>query len=371
MVQGSWTTPRPDETNHGRFSGAWLTQEQELIDLFFKEKVPLALRKLPSSKDSFQCTAEGCAAFARKVLRSDDVRPVDNQGAASYTLICPSQNKIVQFRLERFNEHILTLAHDIYGDLVPVPTRLGSFPLPVYVCPVIPGVVHIFQDFPKDRFPLRRQLNTVRDLAAFVAKTVFWPQPRQALSSDSWTATASAKLKDLASMNRLRQMEPRFAQKAAELSSKLHLLDRLPLVLTHIDFAEVNIMVDPSDGHLTGVLDFDGARVEAFGMCLFGVYEGFFGEMRDARWRFFDQPAIQDSQEPGNPPRSVRETLQATFWDTLWDAMPPGMTRQDLEESVMVALEVGIINRYFAVIDPEDENDLRSVNWATGLLLDR
>jgi hypothetical protein len=32
----------------------------------------------------------------------------------------------------------------------------------------------------------------------------------------------------------------------------------------------------------------------------------------------------------------------------------------------MVALEVGIINRYFdkdGDIDPEDENDLRSVNW--------
>lgn len=133
-------------------------------------------------------------------------------------------------------------------------------------------------------------------------------------------------------------------------------------------------MVDPSDGHLTGVHDFDGARVEAFGMCLLGVYEGFLGEMRDARWRFFDQPAIQDSQEPRNSPPSVRKTLQATSWDTLWDAMPPGMTRQDLQEPVMVGLDVGIINRYFDKdddIDPENENDLRSVNWATGLLLGR
>lgn len=54
--------------------------------------------------------------------------------------------------------------------------------------------------------------------------------------------------------------------------------------------------------------------------------------------------------------------------------MPPGMTGQNLEELAMVALEVGIINRYFdkdGAIDTEDENDLRSVNWATGLLLDR
>lgn len=306
MVQGSWTTTRPDETSHGRFSESWLTQEQELIDLFFREKVPLALRKLPLSKGDFQCTAEGCAAFARKILGSDDVWLVDNQGAASYTPICPSRNKIVQSRLDPVNEHILSLAHDIYGDLVPVTIRLGSFPLPVYVCPVIPGVIHIFQDFPKDCFPLRRELDMVRDLAAFVVKAASWPQPRQALSSDSWTATASAKLMDLASMNRLRQIEPRFAQKAAKPTSKLHLLDRLPLVLTHIDFAQVNLMVDPSDGYLTGVVDFDGARVEAFGICLFGVYEGFFRELRGARWRFLDQPAFQDSQEPGNPPRNVR-----------------------------------------------------------------
>lgn len=54
--------------------------------------------------------------------------------------------------------------------------------------------------------------------------------------------------------------------------------------------------------------------------------------------------------------------------------MPPGMTRQDFEEPMVVALEIGIINRYFdkdGDIDPEDEKDLRSVNWATGLLLDR
>jgi len=129
----------------------------------------------------------------------------------------------------------------------------------MYVCPVIPGAVRILQDFPKDRFTLQRQLNTVCDLAAFVAEAAFWPQPRQALLCDSWTATASTKLKNLASMNRLRQIEPRFAQKAVELTSKLHLLDRLPLVLTHIEFAEVNLMVDPSGGHLTDVLDFDGA----------------------------------------------------------------------------------------------------------------
>lgn len=179
-------------------------------------------------------------------------------------------------------------------------------------------------------------------------------------------------------MTKLYQIEPRFAEKAAELSSKLHLLNKLPLVLTHIDFAEVNLMVDPPTGHLTGVLDFDGARIETFGMCIFGVYEGFFGEMRDAKWRFFDEPVPQELQQGApnlhKPPQSVREALYTAFWGTLWNNVPSSMERQDLEDAITIALDLGIINRYFDEdddIDPEDEDDLRSVNWATGLLLDR
>ncbi|RMZ79656.1 hypothetical protein DV738_g3153, partial [Chaetothyriales sp. CBS 135597] len=361
----------------GHLSERWLDQEKEFIETFFGKKVPQILSKHGPAGEGFQCTAETCDDFAKTTLGSEDVQLVDNQGAASYTLICRSQNKIVQFRLERFDEHIMELAHKIYDKLVPIPSLINGFPLPVYVCPIIPGIVHIFQEFPKDRFPLERQLNTVRDLAAFVAKAAFWPQTRDTLSSHSWTLTAGKKLKSVASMESLRQLDPRFAHKAAELSSKLQLLDKLPLVLTHIDFAEVNLMVDPPTGHLTGVLDFDGARIEAFGMCIFGVYEGFFGEMRDAKWRFFDQPAPPDQQDggqvPDDPPRSVRETLCTAFWDMLWDAVPSWMNRQELEDAVTVSLELGIINRYFdkdGDIDPENEDDLRSVNWAAGLLFD-
>lgn len=170
-------------------------------------------------------------------------------------------------------------------------------------------------------------------------------------------------------MDRLRLMEPRFAQKATELTSKIHLLEKLPLILTHLDFAEVKIMVDPQTGHVTGILDFDGARVEPFGMCIFGVYEGFFGEMRDSKWKFFDQPASRDA-----PCQSVREILEKAFWDTLWNAVPSWMDRLELKEPVTIALEMGIVNRYLdwdGDMDPENESHMRAVSWAAGLLLDR
>jgi len=88
----------------------------------------------------------------------------------------------------------------------------------------------------------------------------------------------------------LREIEPRFANKAFYLLEKVSLLDKLPPVLTHHDFAEVNIMAD-LQGHVTGVINFDDAQTEAFGMCIFGVYESVFGVMRDQRWGFFGQPA--------------------------------------------------------------------------------
>jgi hypothetical protein len=178
------------------------------------------------SKEGTHCTAASRDQFAKTVLHSDDIRPVDNQGAQSYTLICPSRNKIIQFRLHRFDEDVLALAHKIYGEWAPAPALIKEFSLPVYTCPVMPGIIHIFQKFP-DPFPLDRQLNTVRDLALFASKAAFWPQPRDSLSSDSWTIAAGTKLTRLTQMTRLSQMEPRFAQRAADLLKNAFLIIKI------------------------------------------------------------------------------------------------------------------------------------------------
>ncbi|KAG9238929.1 hypothetical protein BJ875DRAFT_501659 [Amylocarpus encephaloides] len=189
------------------------------------------------------------------------------------------------------------LAHKIYGDLVPSIMSFDSYALPVYVCPVIPGQVHMLQKFPKGAFPLQRQLTTVTELAQFVAKSAFWPQPNDSL----------------------RKIEPRFVNKASSLLEKVSLLDKLPPVLTHHDFAEVNIMVD-LQGHVTGVIDFDDAQTEAF--------------------------------------------------------VPPEMRRPEFEEAVMVAVDIGIVNRYFVRglienVNLESEDHRSSLGFARGIFLAR
>ncbi|KAI3339080.1 hypothetical protein F4824DRAFT_458100 [Ustulina deusta] len=351
-------------------SEAWLEQEKLWIARFFKERVPEELAK--SGKTSEGCkipTANDCESFARHLLQAQDIEPVKSQGATSYTLICPSQAKIIQFRLKPLDEGVLTLAHRIYGDLVPSIMSFGSFSLPVYVCPVIPGQVHMLQKFPKGAFPLQRQLTTVTELAQFVAKSAFWPQPVSTYSPTSWTKTARSNLDRLTQNDSLRKIEPRFANKASSLLEKVSLLDKLPPVLTHHDFAEVNIMVD-LQGHVTGVIDFDDAQTEAFGMCIFGVYEGFFGVMKDQKWSFFDEPAGDGSG------RSVRNVLDTAFWDTLWGSVPPGMRRQEFEEAVMVAVDIGIVNRYFVRglienVNLESEDHRSSLEFARGIFLER
>ncbi len=248
-----------------------------------------------------------CDDFAKRTLQTEDIQLVENQGATSYNLICPSQTKIVQFRLKRFDEEVLALAHQIYGDLVPSVTFFGGFSLPVYVSPVIPGQIHIFQKFPSTAFPLERQLKTTVELAQFVAKSAFWPRLRSSYSATSWTKTARSTLEKLIQNDDLKRFEPRFIKKAISLLEKIPLLDKLPPVLSHADFAEINILVN-SQGNLRGVIDFEDAKTEAFGMCIFGIYEGFFGVMKDQKWSFFDQDARDGSG------KSVKNVLETAFW---------------------------------------------------------
>ena len=165
------------------------------------------------------------------------------------------------------------------------------------------------------------------------------------------------------------RFDPRFKKKATSILEKIPLLDKLPPVLSHADFAEINILVN-SQGNVTGVIDFEDAKTEAFGMCIFGIYEGFLGVMKDQKWSFFDQDAGDGSG------KSVRNVLETAFWDTLWDALPPNMSRQKFEEAVMVALDIGIVNRYFVRgllerVDLESEDHRISLEFARGILLDR
>lgn len=89
--------------------------------------------------------------------------------------------------------------------------------------------------------------------------------------------------------------------------------------------------------------------------------------MGGGKWSFRNQAA------DGYPGRTVREVLEAAFWDSLWSSVSPEMRREDFEAAVRVALIIGSINRYFirGMMDQIDEtNNVHrlSLEYAKGIL---
>lgn len=327
---------------------SWYLEERRFIDRFFQEKVPKAF----GDKVALLCTEEACIQYAKGILQTDDVVPVANQGSNSFTL--QTESTIVQFRLKPLKTNVLALANEIYHDLVPAVTLHNDFPIPVYSSNVLPGQVHLLQPFPA-KFPLEREATTVTELALFVAKAAFFEQPESA-QVETWTNTAPMTLDRLARNSSLSSLAPEIANIVRRLQPQVHLLDRLPKVLTHHDFAQVNIMVNDL-GNVTGVLDFDEAGVEAFGMCIWGLYECFFGSMEGGKWAFHEQAPL----------------LEKAFWDTPWANTPARVKKVEAETAVKVALSIGAINRYFVDgmmdnIDVSKKIHRLSLEYAKGIL---
>ena len=80
----------------------WDESEQEMIDAFFKESILKVIHKA--------CSAADCTVFAKALMGSDDIVLVNNQGFTSYTLMCPTRRKIIQFRLNELETRSLDLA---------------------------------------------------------------------------------------------------------------------------------------------------------------------------------------------------------------------------------------------------------------------
>lgn len=77
-----------------------------------------------------RCNESTCLQFAKNVLKTNEISPVDNQGSNSFTMQSPDM--IIQFRLKPLNIDVLALANKIHGDLIPKVTLHDGFPLPVY-----------------------------------------------------------------------------------------------------------------------------------------------------------------------------------------------------------------------------------------------
>lgn len=180
------------------------------------------------------------------------------------------------------------------------------------------------------------------------------------------TKTAPQIIEQLILNESLFRLAPELLPILKDLQKSLYRLDQLPLVLTHADLGEINIFVD-EHGHVTGVIDFESATVEAFGVSMWGIWECFLGQMNKGKFSFFDQVTADTDGH------TVREVLEETFWDALRASLPSTPNIVDMNPSVRTALAVGVIGRYFVSgllehIDLERAHHARSLDYARRIL---
>ena len=98
-------------------------------------------------------------------------------------------------------------------------------------------------------------------------------------------------------------------------------------MLSHGDLSELNILINPDTGSLTGIVDWAEAEVLPFGLSLWGL-ENCLGFMDSRGWHYFDN----------------RRELEDLFWRTFWTEAPDA-TRCDLE-LIQTARMAGLLCRY-------------------------
>jgi hypothetical protein len=100
-----------------------------------------------------------------------------------------------------------------------------------------------------------------------------------------------------------------------------------PMVLTHDDLCEMNIIVNPDTGHISGVVDWAEAEILPFGVSLWG-FENITGFMDSQGWHYY------------NNHRKLLRLLWQTFEKTV------GELSDADKYAIQVARTIGFFLRY-------------------------
>ena len=105
-------------------------------------------------------------------------------------------------------------------------------------------------------------------------------------------------------------------------------LNDLPVVLVHGNLGQLNILTS-DEGHITGILDWNGSQYLPFGWNLYGLEE------------FLGFASLQD----GWVNRKERVELEEVFWKKFWEKAPLEMLekQQQIETAVKISKGIGVL----------------------------
>lgn len=100
-----------------------------------------------------------------------------------------------------------------------------------------------------------------------------------------------------------------------------------PLCLTHTDLCQMNVMVDPEVGGITGIIDWADSKILPFGMSLWGL-RNMLGIMNSTGWHYHESSS----------------QMEGLFWDTFYKHV--GEISDDEKRAIIYADRTGLLLRY-------------------------
>lgn len=266
-------------------------------------------------------TRKTCDDYARQTYALAEATPSAKQGYCSYTLKLPSEY-LLQFRPRKFalDRSICAQARSIFPNLSPKTEHVGTvrgevkngtahggdLELQVYLQMEITGVT--LADFRKAQGPSAQEKRRdyrhalVEDMAGFFAQSYMHRRYPGKPGDDFPRGNVGTSLKDrLRILERLPKEHTKFSDAVRRRIDEMK--TSMAWCLTHGDLVPENIMVDPTTGRLTGLVDWAEGEWLPFGVGLYGLEE-LFGEidlggvfelypdheqLRDTFWRRFLQ----------------------------------------------------------------------------------
>ncbi|KUJ12696.1 uncharacterized protein LY89DRAFT_190389 [Mollisia scopiformis] len=247
------------------------------------------------------------------------------QGYCSLTVFV-GHDTVVQFRPYnyRLDLQLTLVAREVYGTFAPETRYVATLPasgLLVYRMGRIGGVS--FKDFRASRSMIAcstyHRAALCRDFARFLARS--WKETSsRALPLGLVGKTIESRLRALVST-----LSHRFRLVARRVLENLRRIEALPWVLTHGDIVASNIMIEPSNGTLTGLVDWAEAERLPFGVCFYGLEE-LLGEMTMTGFQY----------------RHDAVSLRTVFWAEL-GMLVPELQQTQVLEAVKLARDLGVL----------------------------
>jgi hypothetical protein len=172
-------------------------------------------------------------------------------------------------------------------------------------------------------------ISSLTKLSSYFAQSWNCPQHLKPGDSNALIAEFLSKLDLLA-----QSLPARFLPNLQRVSRMLPSLfsGALPFVLCHEDLSEMNILINPETGNITGIVDWAEARILPFGLTLWG-FENTLGFMDSKGWQYYDN----------------RRQLEDLFWQSFW-TKAPNASKVDLE-LIRAARMLGLFCRYGLITD--------------------